>query len=148
MGIRIQRLAAQDAEFGLSVFAMMASVFDGRPCDLSRAYIESLLRREDFWAIAAIEDDAPVGALTAFVLPLTRSQVSELLVYDLAVLPTHQRRGIGRRLIQMVQGLAAGAGIRNSWVPADNEDAHALDFYHAVGGTPTSVTIFTFEQGP
>jgi aminoglycoside 3-N-acetyltransferase I len=30
------------------------------------------------------------------------------------------------------------------FVPADNDDQHALDFYRALGGSPSSVTFFTF----
>lgn len=30
------------------------------------------------------------------------------------------------------------------FVPADDEDTHALDFYQAIGGLGTPVTIFTF----
>jgi aminoglycoside 3-N-acetyltransferase I len=39
---------------------------------------------------------------------------------------------------------AAAAGITVAFVPADNEDVHALDFYSALGGIPAPVTIFTF----
>lgn len=144
--INFQRVRVDDVSLGMAVFSLMSSVFDEPLCDQSPAYVEKLLRREDFWAIAAIEDRAPVGGLTAFTLPMTRSQLDELLIYDLAVLPTHQRRGIGRRLIQTVQGLAADAGIKTSWVPAANEDRHALDFYRSIGGTPNPVTVFTFDR--
>jgi aminoglycoside 3-N-acetyltransferase I len=30
------------------------------------------------------------------------------------------------------------------FVPADNEDEHAIDFYHAIGGEASAVTFFTF----
>jgi len=32
------------------------------------------------------------------------------------------------------------------FVPADNEDDDALDFYRALGGTPSSVTFFSFSE--
>jgi len=31
-------------------------------------------------------------------------------------------------------------------VVADNADGHALDFYRALGGKPSSVTLFSFEE--
>lgn len=94
--INFQRVRVDDVSLGMALFSLMSSVFDEPLCDHSAAYVEKLLRREDCWAIAAIEDRAPAGGLTAFTLPMTRSQLDELLIYDLAVLPTHQRRGIGR----------------------------------------------------
>jgi hypothetical protein len=36
---------------------------------------------------------------------------------------------------------AALQGIDELFVLADDEDAHPLDFYRAVGGAPSSVTI-------
>jgi aminoglycoside 3-N-acetyltransferase I len=41
---------------------------------------------------------------------------------------------------------AARAGITVAFVPADNDDTHALDFYRAIGGVPAPVTIFTFGE--
>jgi aminoglycoside 3-N-acetyltransferase I len=40
---------------------------------------------------------------------------------------------------------AASEGIGELFVPADNEDTHALDFYRAVAGVAAAVTIFTFS---
>jgi aminoglycoside 3-N-acetyltransferase I len=31
------------------------------------------------------------------------------------------------------------------FVAADNEDVHAIDFYKALGGTDSPVTMFTFD---
>jgi aminoglycoside 3-N-acetyltransferase I len=39
---------------------------------------------------------------------------------------------------------AAAIGIRDVFVPADDDDVYALDFYRAVGGSASPVTIFTF----
>ena len=41
---------------------------------------------------------------------------------------------------------AAAAGITEVFVPADNDDTHALDFYRALGGDPAPVTMFTFSK--
>jgi aminoglycoside 3-N-acetyltransferase I len=38
---------------------------------------------------------------------------------------------------------AAAAGIKEVFVLADNEDVHALDFYRALGGRASQVTLFT-----
>src|SRR5215813_4582381 len=97
--MEIKRLYSGDTDIAASMFSMMASVFGDAPDTLSLGYVERLLRRDDFWAIAAIEDREPVAGLTAFTLPLTRSEAAELLIYDIAVQPRHQRCGIGRRLV-------------------------------------------------
>jgi len=42
-------------------------------------------------------------------------------------------------------GLETLSGFTSVFVPADDEDQHALDFYRAVGGQAQSVTFFNFS---
>lgn len=137
------RLGPGDRERAKALFALMAAVFD-EDCEApGDAYVDGLLGRADLWVIAALSDGELVGGLTAHTLPMTRAQVSELFIYDLAVRPEHQRRGVGRGLIAHLRGAAAAVEI---FVAVDDEDAHALDFYRAVGGAAAPVTIFTFTH--
>ncbi len=142
--MRTKRLTSDDVVLARQVFLLMAEVFaeGGEPLD--DAYLDRLLRREDFWAIAALAGDEVIGGITAHALPMTRSAATELFIYDLAVRADHQRKGVGRRLVTVLREEAASHGIHDVFVPADNEDTHALDFYRALGGSPAAVTIFTF----
>jgi aminoglycoside 3-N-acetyltransferase I len=142
----IRKLAAGDTELAQLLFSVMASVFRQAPDSVSAEYVASLLNRDDFWIIAALVDGEPIAGLTAFVLPMTRSELAELFIYDIAVVPTYQRHGIGRRLVEKVRHLATERGIATTWVLAENEDIHALEFYRSMGGAPSAVTIFTFSE--
>ncbi|OJT27463.1 hypothetical protein BO221_05710 [Archangium sp. Cb G35] len=144
--MRLKRLKAGDRELAKVLFTVMAEVFEEGSGELSDGYIDRLLGREDFWAIAAFVDNDIVGGLTAHTLPMTRAEYSEIFIYDIAVRSDHQRKGIGRGLIEELRTQAAGMGIRDLFVPADNEDVHALDFYRALGGEAAPVTIFTFTD--
>lgn len=143
-GIRVRRLAATDIVLAAATLALMAEVFDEPRSALSEAYVRRLLSRNDFWLLAALEEGRPVGGLTAFALPLTRLEASELFIYDLAVHPANQRRGIGRALVQELTAQGSRAGMPVTWVPADDGDEHALEFYRALGASESPVTIFTF----
>jgi aminoglycoside 3-N-acetyltransferase I len=145
-GVRATRLAADDRERARRMFALMADVFDEAGQPLGDTYLDRLLRRDDFWAIAAELDDEMVGGLTAHTLPMTRAEGAEIFIYDIAVMPALQRRGIGRRLLGALRTAAAAAGIHDVFVPADNDDLHALDFYRALGGEAASVTVFSFSD--
>jgi aminoglycoside 3-N-acetyltransferase I len=146
--IRIERLTVEDIERARELFVMMASVFETDSLPLSNDYLTRLLARGDFWAIAASVEGRLVGGLTAHTLPLTRTEESEVLIYDIAVVPRYQRQGIGRELMTNLRAQAFAVGISAVWVAADNEDTHALDFYQAMGGASAPVTIFTFSAGP
>ncbi len=153
-GLWVVRLGPGDVGLARRTFAMMAEVFaeDDAPgaSRLSDAYLSRLLSRADFWALAAVEERTgePVGGLTAHALPMTREEAQELFLYDLAVREDRQRTGVGRALVGGLRKLAAAEGIGVVFVPADDEDTHALDFYRAMGGEPQPVTIFTFDKRP
>ena len=141
-----RRLGAGDEALASELMRMMAEVFEEDSVVLSDAYLRRLLSRQDFWALAAIEHGSVLGGVTAHVLPMTRSESSELFIYDLAVRVDRQRGGIGRALISALLKHARDAGIETTFVPADNDDTHALEFYRALGGEASPVTFFTFSH--
>ncbi len=106
--------------------------------------LETMLADTRFWVFAAMDGVNVIGGLTAHVLPMTRSAMSEVFIYDLVVHPAHQRRGVGRRLMEATIAAASAEGIDVVFVAADDEDEHALDFYRALGGRPGPVTFFDF----
>jgi aminoglycoside 3-N-acetyltransferase I len=141
-----QRLTTSDRDLARRLFAMMADVFEEPGAALSDAYLDALLARPDFWALAALSGDDLVGGVTAYALPMTRAETTELFIYDVAVRADHQRRGVGRQLLTKLREAASAAGIGEAFVPAEDEDTHALDFYRALGGVPAPVTLFTFSN--
>ena len=143
-GMRSMRLRPGDRELARALFALMAEVFDERCEPLSDRYLDILLAREDFWALAAFDGDQIIGGVTAHSLPMTNTEAVEVFIYDLAVRSDHQRRGVGRHLVTELRNSAAASGIANVFVAADNDDVHALDFYRALGGAASPVTLFAF----
>jgi aminoglycoside 3-N-acetyltransferase I len=146
--MQIRRLAAADRELARATFVMMAEVFDEPRRVLPDDYVDELLARDDFWALAAIEEDEmPVGGITAHVLPMTRSPSRELFVYDVAVREDRQRRGVGRAMLVELCAQAGKAGLESVFVAVADEDVHAMDFYRGVGGAESPVTMFSFDPG-
>ena len=144
--MHIQRLMAADRELARQLFVIMTEVFGEECAQLSDNYLDHLLSRVDFWAIAALVGDEIIGGITGHTLPMTRSESSEVFIYDIAVQAAYQRQGVGRQLVSALRESAAIAGIQDVFVPADNDDIHALDFYRALGGVAAPVTFFTFSR--
>lgn len=146
----IQRLGQEDLTIARELFAMMVDVFDEDDDEpvtepLTDEYLDRILSRDSFWALAAFDGSEIVGGLTAHTLQMTRSAAAELFIYDLAVRQDHRRSGVGSELIRAVRSRAAAEGIEVVFVPADDDDTHALEFYRAQGGAESAVTHFTFE---
>lgn len=148
--VEVTRLTPRDRELARRLFTTMAEVFGQGSEALSDDYIDRVLAREDFWALAARVDDLIVGGLTAHSLPMTSSSSSEIFIYDIAVRSDCQRQGVGRRLLGELCRRAAAGGIGVAFVCADNADTDALDFYRALGGAASPVTLYTFgsRTGP
>lgn len=142
--VAVRRLTTADADLARRLFALLSEVFETTSAPLSNEYLNRLLDRPEFWAFAAFRGDEIIGGLTAHTLPMTRSEDSEIFIYDIAVRADEQRKGVGRRLVEALRVGAAEAGVQCVFVPADNEDEHALEFYRAIGGAPSQVTFFTW----
>ena len=144
--MKLVRLTAAHTSHANEMFALLSSVFHEDTTPLNESYVQKLLSRDDFWAIAAFEGDEIIGGITAHTLPMTSTEDSELFVYDLAVKEEFQRRGVGRELVSELRALGAAAGVSVVFVPADSEDTHAIDFYRRIGGVESSVKFFTFGE--
>lgn len=144
--LRIERLVDQ-VDLARDAFQMLHEVFDEGGERLSADYVRRLLADPRFHAFVAIEAGQAVGCITAHDLPITRHERSESFVYDLAVREDRQRRGIGRQLVEALVSDAARRDIDVVFVPADNDDDHALAFYNSLGGRPAPVTIFDLGAG-
>jgi aminoglycoside 3-N-acetyltransferase I len=142
----VSRLVMGQQALAKRVFSTMAEVFGEEHEDLRPEYVARLLEHEGLWILAATLDDEVVGGLTAHTLPMTRSESSEIFIYDVAVRADHRRRGVGRLLMSHLARLASEAGILDLFVPADDDDAHALEFYRSLGGKESRVSFFVFER--
>ena len=141
----IRRLTEADASAARQLFALMADVFEEETHPLSDAYVHRLLSRDEFWAVGAFVDGAVVGGLTAHALPMTTGESFEMFIYDIAVRADRQRQGIGRSMISGLRAMAAAKGIDVVFVPADDDDAGALEFYRALDASASPVTLFVFR---
>lgn len=112
---------------------------------MSEAYIDRLLQQDTFWAVAAFDGDSVVGGLTAHVLPMTRADYSDLLIYDVAAREDRRRQGIGQVLVNWVIREASALGIHSVFVLANNEDVDAIRFYRKLKGAISPVTLIAWS---
>ncbi len=145
MNIEIKHLNQNDIVHFTDLVRVFADVFDMEPFRLPDVnYLQKLLRRKEFIVLAAILGNDVVGGLTAHILPSCYSETSEVYIYDLAVKPIHQRKGIGRKLLVSLSEYCKMSGFREFFVQADVDDVHALDFYQSTGGLAEKVVHYSY----
>lgn len=135
--VRIHSLAPPDVLLMYGMLDLFSAAFeDPEHYDTNRpdaAYLSSLLGRDTFIAIAALDGDTVVGALAAYELPKFEQARSEFYIYDLAVAESHRRLGIATALIRALQTIAASRGGSVVFVQADYGDDPAIALYESLG---------------
>ena len=108
----IRKLASQDLAEFRSLIDLFNRVFEEmQPVSASDSHLQRLLSSRAFIALAAFFENEVVGGLTAYELPMYQHDSSEILLYDLAVRPDFQRRGIGQGLILHLKEYCSRQGI-------------------------------------
>lgn len=148
--IDVRRLTSNDVPQMRDMLAMFGHAFDDIPtytaAQPSTPYLVDLLSSGTFIALAAFEDAAVIGGLTAYVLPKFEQPRREIYIYDLAVAESHRRLGIATALIQALQCLGQELGAYVIFVQADYGDEPAVALYTKLG-TREDVMHFDINTG-
>jgi len=70
---------------------------------------------------------------------------AELWINEVGVAPSHQRRGIGRRLVELLLERGRELGCHEAWVLTEHANAAARELYRATGGTESDTVMATFK---
>lgn len=135
------RILGRDDEALLSRVA--PGVFDH---DVDSALSREFLHDPRHHLAVALEDGTVVGFASAvhYVHP---DKPVELWINEVGVAPTHQRQGLGRRLLQTMFAHGRGLGCREAWVLTSPANGAAIRLYEAAGGIDLAdpPVMFTFR---
>src|SRR5690606_2078159 len=131
------RLGTGDVPAMRALLCMFGAAFEDLPmytsAQPSDPYLERLLGRDHFVALAAFEGDEVVGGLAAYELEKFEQERSELYIYDLAVAAAHRRQGIATALIEQLKEIGAAGRAYVIFVQADLVDPPAIALYSKLG---------------
>ncbi len=139
--LEVRVLAPDDAALLRRMLDLFGRAFDDADADADAylhrqpddEYLQNLLARDTFVALAALQAGEVVGGLTGYILPKFEQARSELYLYDLAVDAACRRQGVATALIDRLQQFARERGIGVIFVQADLEDAPAIALYSKLG---------------
>ena len=108
----------------------------------SDTYLQSLLAKPHFIALAAMQANEVVGGLAAYVLEKFEQDRREIYIYDLAIAETHRRKGLATSLIKTLQQIAKEKHAYIIFVQADPGDDPAIRLYQSLG---VKESVFHFD---
>ena len=116
-------------------------VFDG-PID--PAACAEFFADERHHLAVALDGDSVVGIASSlrYVHPDKRN---EYWINELGVAPSHERQGIGTRLVNALLEHAREFGCEEAWLATEEENDVARKFYSAVGGKEHRAVYITFD---
>ncbi len=82
--------------------------------------------------VVAIDDGLVVGQVAAIVHRHPDGRPTELYVDEVAVTPSHQRRGIARRMLDAALALGRDQGCREMWVGTEPDNVAARALYKSL----------------
>ena len=133
----VRRLVPADLEMMRAMLEMFGTAFGEVETYTARmprgAYLDRLLGKPEFVALAAIERGKLIGGLVAYELVKFEQERSEFYIYDLAVREESRRRGVATALIEEVRHIAAANAAETVFVQADYGDDPAIALYSKLG---------------
>ncbi|PRD47996.1 AAC(3)-I family aminoglycoside 3-N-acetyltransferase [Sphingobacterium haloxyli] len=128
--MEIKKLSKEDISLFEKLIKLFEDVFEMKSFNMPNVeHLHFLLAKEEFHAFVALDDSCVIGGLTAYTLNQYYSTKPLAYIFDLAVLRTHQRQGLGKELIQQTKVYFKQQGFEEVFVQADNADEYAVDFY-------------------
>ncbi|NTS43540.1 GNAT family N-acetyltransferase [Flavisolibacter sp. BT320] len=98
-------------------------------------HLQALLAKDSFYAITAKVGGKVIGGLTIYVLDQYYSTKPLAYIYDLAILKSYQRKGIGKKFMAFTTDFFRQKGFAEVFVQADRVDGYALNFYRLTNPT-------------
>ena len=97
--------------------------------------------------VVALDNNVVVGFVSGVIYVHPDKPAPELWINEIGVAPTHQRQGIGKRLLQAMLEEARQSGCAEAWVLTERTNAAAMAMYTSIGGDETlpDPTMFTFK---
>jgi aminoglycoside 3-N-acetyltransferase I len=130
----VRRLGRQEGETFAALIRIFHAAFEmEEPTMAPQSHLDSLLLRDDFEVWCVWHEGQLAGGLTLMAMPQYFTPLPFLYLHDVAISPDHQRMGLGTALLDGVRRAKAGSGYGQLFVQADEEDDHAVEFYHQNG---------------
>jgi aminoglycoside 3-N-acetyltransferase I len=142
---QIKKLEKQDLVLFQKLIRVFQDVFEMKEATIPEdPHLVKLLENPYFIVFVVCIDNKVIGGLTAYELPSYYATRSEIFIYDIAIDPSSQRKGLGKQLVAALKQYGKEKDTSVLFVDANEEDEHAVDFYHTTGGEAANIIQFSY----
>ena len=133
--IDVQRLGFQDVEIAIeTVRAIKTACETSEGSSMDPVDMHAWLSRPSNILIVATQDGIPVGFALGYLLERVDEARTMLFFYEIEVAASHQKQGIGRRLVETMKAVAHEEKATKMWVQTDPSSNAARALYQSMGG--------------
>jgi aminoglycoside 6'-N-acetyltransferase I len=142
MAVEVRLLGPGDGE---ALERVAPGVFDGpvRP-----HWTREFLADARHHLMVAVDEGQVVGMVSAlhYVHP---DKAPQLWINEIGVAPSHQRQGIGRRLLDAILAHGRMLDCTEAWLGTEEANVAARHLYESAGGAPETFVLYEFplDQG-
>jgi len=117
-------------------------VFD---CPVDEGATREFLNDGRHHIVVAMDRGTVVGFVSCMHYVHPDKPKPELWINEVAVAPTHRRRGIATAILNEAFALGRRLGCDQAWVLTERDNQPALGLYASVGGESQEQVMFTFR---
>lgn len=127
--MEIKKLRPDDSDDFIDLIKIFKEAFEQEDELPDKEYLSNLLSYTHFLVFVVKTAQKVVGGLTVYILPQYYTTKPLAYIYDVAIAPGFQKKGLGKALIADVCKYCKQHGFDAAYVEAENEDKDAVNFY-------------------
>ena len=133
--MQVRRLGVGDERWAARVVEEVKLAGDGiTGVTVDPEYLRTFLAHEQNYLLGAFEGETPVGFILGYELSRCDGNRPMMFLYEIGVLESCRRRGIGRALLEELKRWCVARRCKKMFVPTSASNTAALALYRAAGG--------------
>jgi len=132
--MEVKRLQSSDEALAYDAIATLKITDPGLRHNLTPDSLRHFLYQPNNYLIIATESDVPIGYLVAYQLDRVDREQTMMLLYEISVAESHQRRGAGTEMIQLLKRYCRQESVMKMWVHTNQSNLAAVRLYESTGG--------------
>ena len=129
----ILRLTSGNENLAITAILKLKIELEGKKCRPSIDHIGKYLRNPNNYLILAQINEVPVGFLSAYRFPRIDCDKYMIYLYEIEVVKFQRRKGIGKKMIQLLIDLVKQEDLMEIWVGTQHDNIPAQRLFESTG---------------